>query len=89
MKMTDMLKNLDAVSIFLFSIGLLTSADVAIILDLPYLRQIFGFLFLTFLPRLSILQILKLNKIGSIEKFVLSVSQKFPNFPFGHKVKKD
>ena len=47
--------------------------NVAILLNIPFLRQIFGFLFLTFLPGLLILQILKLNKIGSTEKFVLSV----------------
>ena len=47
--------------------------NVAILLNIPFLRQIFGFLFLAFLPGLLILQILKLNKIGSTEKFVLSV----------------
>jgi len=36
-------------------------------------RQIFGFFFLTILPGLLVLQILKLNKIGSTEKFVLLV----------------
>ena len=58
---------------FLFCILLIISTDLAIFLNIPFLRQILGFLFLTFLPGLLILQILKLNKIGSIEKFVLSV----------------
>ena len=47
--------------------------DLAILLNVPFLRQILGFLFLTILPGLLILQILKLNKMGSTEKFVLSV----------------
>ena len=48
-------------------------ADLIILLDIPFLRQIIGFHFLTILPGLLILQILKLNKIGFTEKFVLSV----------------
>ena len=47
--------------------------DLAILLDIPYIRQILGFFFLTLLPCLLILQILKLDKIGSTEKVVLSV----------------
>ena len=73
MKMIDMHKSLDARKIFLLSIGLLISADVVILLDIPFLRQILGFLFLTILPGLLILQVLKLNKINYTEKFVLSV----------------
>ena len=47
--------------------------DLVNLLNIPFLRQILGFLFLTLLPGVLILQILKLNKIGSTEKFVLSV----------------
>ena len=54
-------------------IGLIFISDLAILLNIPFIRQIIGFLFLTLLPGLLILQILKLNKIGSTEKFVLSV----------------
>ena len=54
-------------------IGLIFLTDLAILLDIPYIRQILGFLFLTLLPGLLILQILKLNKIGNTEKVVLSV----------------
>ena len=56
-----------------FIISILLLADLAILLNIPFLRQIIGFIFLTFIPGLLILQILKLNKIGIIEKFVLSV----------------
>ena len=68
-----MTKNLDARGLFLFFVALLISTDLAIFLNIPLLRQILGFLFLTFIPGLLILQVLKLNKIGSTEKFVLSV----------------
>ena len=48
-------------------------ADLAILLNIPFLRQILGFFFLAFLPGLLILQILKLNEVGFTEKFVLAV----------------
>jgi len=58
---------------FVFVISALLLTDLAILFNIPFLRQIFGFLFLTLLPGLLILQILKLNKLGFTEKFVLSV----------------
>ena len=54
-------------------IGLIFLTDLFTLLNIPFLRQIFGFFFLTFLPGLIILQILKINKIQSTEKFILSV----------------
>ena len=56
--------------IFIISILLIT--DLTIFLNIPFLRQILGFLFLTLLPGLLIVQILKLNKIEFTEKFILS-----------------
>ncbi|RCV66161.1 putative membrane protein [Methanophagales archaeon] len=56
-----------------FIIAVLLVADLVILLDIPFLRQVLGFLFLTILPGFLILWILKLNKIGLTEKFVLSV----------------
>ena len=58
---------------FVIVISILLLTDIAILLNIPFLRQILGFLFITFLPGLLILQILKLNKLGSTEKIVLSV----------------
>ena len=58
---------------FALIIAILFITDLAIFLNIPLLGQILGFLFLTILPGLLILQILKLNEIGSTEKFVLSV----------------
>ena len=71
--MTTMLNSLGAKKFLLCIIALLISTDLAILLNILFLRQIFGFLFLTILPGLLILQILKLNKLGSTEKFVLTV----------------
>ena len=66
-------KTLDAKSFFFLILVFLIATDLAIFLNIPFLRQILGFLFLTILPGLLILQILKLNEIGSTEKIVLSV----------------
>ena len=57
----------------IFVIVMLLSINIAILLDIPILRQILGLLFLTFLPGLLILMALKLDKIGLTEKIVLSV----------------
>ena len=58
---------------FAFVISIFLITDLAILLNIPFMRQILGFLFLTILPGLLILQVLKLNKIEYTEKFVLSV----------------
>ena len=52
--------------------SILLLADIIILLNIPFLRPIIGFLFLTILPGLLILQILKLNKIDFLEKFILT-----------------
>ena len=57
---------------FVFVIAILILTDLTILLDIPFLRQIFGFLFLTILPGVLILQILKLDKIDTLDKFILS-----------------
>ena len=46
--------------------------DLVILLNIPFLRQILGFLFLTILPGVLIIQLLKLNKLDFLEKFILS-----------------
>ena len=58
---------------WLVILSILILTDLTILLNIPFLKQILGFIFLTILPGLLILQILKLNKIGTTEKFVLSV----------------
>lgn len=58
---------------FAYIFSLIIYIDILVISDFPFLRQIFGFVFLSFIPGILILRILKLNKIGFTEKFVLSV----------------
>lgn len=41
--------------------------------DIPFLRQVIGFIYLTFIPGLLILHILKLHRLGSIETILYSV----------------
>jgi len=53
--------------------ALLIATNLAVSLDIPILRQIFGFIFLTFIPGFLFLSILKLNRLGLVEKIVLSV----------------
>lgn len=67
------MKNLGINKYIFALIGLIFLTDLIILLNIPFLRQIFGFLFLTILPGLMILRILKLNKLGFTEKFVLSI----------------
>ena len=47
--------------------------DFAVIVDIPFFRQILGFIFLTILPGLLVLQILKLRRIEPVEAFILSI----------------
>ena len=56
----------------LIIISILFLTDLAILLNVPFLRQIQGFLFLTLLPGLLILQILKLNKQSTIKTILYS-----------------
>ena len=58
---------------FLFLISILIITGLVILLDIPVLRQLFGFIFLTFVPGFFLLHILKLNKLGLVDKIVLSV----------------
>jgi uncharacterized membrane protein len=58
---------------FVLIIAIILLTDIVILLDVPVLRVIFGFLCFTLLPGALILFILKLNKIGITEKIVLSV----------------
>jgi len=52
---------------------LIVAADIAILLDIPVLRQILGFLCFTTIPGLLILYIIKLDEIDFLKKLVLSV----------------
>ncbi len=58
---------------FLLTLIFLIITDLAILLDIPILRQLLGFLFFTTLPGLIILSLLKLNRLEPIETIVLSI----------------
>ena len=66
---------------FIISIVLLT--DLVILLNIPFFRQIFGFLSFTIIPGLLILHVLKLNKIEFLKKFVLLVGLSISFLMFG------
>jgi len=66
-------KSLGSKGFFILVIMLLVLTVLAVILNIPVLRQVFGFIFLTFIPGFLFLSILKLNRLGLIEKIVLSV----------------
>ena len=57
----------------LLVIFLLFLMDLSVIFNIPFLRPAFTFLFLTFIPGILILQILRLNKIELLKKMVLWV----------------
>ncbi|CAD6491634.1 MAG: hypothetical protein FFODKBPE_00177 [Candidatus Argoarchaeum ethanivorans] len=71
--MIELPKTIDIKKFFVIILIFLIATNIAVLLNIPFLRQVFGFLFLTILPGVLILEILKLNKMGSTEKFVLSV----------------
>ena len=58
---------------FMFVISILLLTDLAILLNILFLRQIIGFVFLTILPGLLIIQTLKLDKLCTIETLLYSV----------------
>ncbi|MFC1985417.1 DUF2206 domain-containing protein [Chloroflexota bacterium] len=68
-----MQKGLTAKRLYLYILLLLAATVVAILLDIPILRQLLGFFFFTIVPGLLILHCLKLNKLGLAETIVLSV----------------
>jgi len=53
--------------------SLIISANLSIILNIPYFRQIIPFILLTFVPGILIIQLLKLEHLKNLEKLVLSV----------------
>lgn len=58
---------------FILILILIFTTDIAILLNVPFLREILGFFSLTILPGLLAIQTLKLNQISPAEKLVLSI----------------
>ena len=73
LKIADLIENNGIKEYFLILILILLITDLAILLNIPFLRPILGFLCFTIIPGLLIIHILKLNKIKFLKKFVLSV----------------
>ncbi len=67
------IKSLGAKNYFVLIILTLFLTDIIILLDVPGLREILAFLFFTTIPGLLIVQILRLNKLEFLKKFVLSI----------------
>ena len=67
------LKNLTAKEYFASLISIVVLADLAILLNIPLLRQILGFFCFMIIPGLLILHILRLDKIEFLKKIVLSI----------------
>lgn len=67
------LKSLDAKQYFTVLIAIITLADLTILLNIPFLRQIIGFLCFTFVPGIIILRVLRLHKLSTIETLLYSV----------------
>jgi uncharacterized membrane protein len=62
-------------------LSLIAVADISIILDLPFFRQVFGFVLLTLLPGFLLIQIIRLTK-NPLEKvlFLIGLSVSFLMF---------
>ena len=58
---------------FALSLAALFMVDIIVLLDVPFLRPFFAFLYFTIIPGSLILYMLRLNKMDIIKKFVLSV----------------
>ena len=71
--MIESLRTLGAKRLFLLIFIFLIITDLAILLDIPILRQLLGFLFFSTIPGLLILRVLKLNRLRLTETIVLSV----------------
>ncbi len=60
--------------LFLLELIFILCVNIVVFLEIPYLKQIYSYFFLTLLPGLLILRILKFNELNFTEKFVLAVS---------------
>jgi len=75
--MLDSIKTYSKVKFLFLILVFLIAANLSIVLDIPVLRQVFSFIFLTFVPGFIILNIFKLNNLGLTEKTILSVGSAY------------
>lgn len=62
-----------SISWFISIVAIIAATNLAIFFDVPVLRQLLGIIFLTIIPGLLILFLLKLDKLALAEKIVLTV----------------
>ena len=68
---------------FLILAAILLLTDLVILLNVPFLRQVLGFICFTIFPGVLTLHIIRLNKIEFTKKFVLSVGLSVAFLMFG------
>lgn len=68
-----MILNLTPRKRFLFIIFIIYITDITVLIEIPILKEIFSLIFLTFLPGLLIIQIIKINRVHILSKFLLIV----------------
>jgi uncharacterized membrane protein len=71
--MTSISRSLGGKSFLLLVVLFILLTGLSVVINIPVLRQLLSFLFLTFLPGLLIIYILRLDKIDLATKIVLSV----------------
>jgi len=71
--MSESTKRSNSLKYFFLLILFIAITDISFVFNIPVLRQITGFTFLTFLPGLLLIHILKLDKLKSAEKFVFAI----------------
>jgi Predicted membrane protein len=64
--------SLNSRTICALTLSFIAFTDISVILDIPVLRQVLGFVLLTFLPGLLLIQILKLTK-NRLEKLLFLI----------------
>ncbi|MFC2001741.1 DUF2206 domain-containing protein [Chloroflexota bacterium] len=69
----DFSRSISVKQLFLLILAFLLLTILSVVLDIPFLRQFLSFLFLTFLPGLLMIYILRLEKIDVATRIVLSV----------------
>jgi uncharacterized membrane protein len=69
MKMNVSIEKKQTILLILFVVA----TNAAVLSDMPIFRQVFGGIFLTFLPGLFILSILRLNDINQVKKIILTI----------------
>jgi uncharacterized membrane protein len=66
--MSESIKRSNSLKYFFLLILFIAITDISFLFNIPVLRQITGFIFLTFLPGMLLIHLLKLYELKSAEK---------------------